>query len=380
MPTSARIPDESPRLEVHVFGSGKGESILVRLPGGEWGLVDHYASRPKDPTSSPAYMYLESQGVRTLEFVCLTHPHDDHYRGMGRILERFSPRQLWLFPVLDAATAKRLVEYLGLVELDSCNPQALADELAQILDWWNRRRSKARPNECRLRYVMLGKDLYPWPERQEASVRIRGLAPPDQLAGRYTRDLLACFRGDGNLREKLPHRRHNVISAALVIDWNSTRILLGGDVEGEGWRLILEECPDRLGSCSLVKVSHHGSTNGYCAGLWQRLGDPMKTVAVLTPYHNHELPDPDALNFIENHVSSLCATAPPGKTAGQFLPTDAPLESRQALRGELHITPASTVERFGRCSFVFDDQGRCLSRQIISPAWSRTNQEALGGP
>lgn len=368
MPTSATTTDEPPRLEIHVFGAGKGESILVRLPEGQRGLVDHYASRPDDPTSSPARSYLDSRGVRELEFVCLTHPHDDHYRGMGKILEHFSPRHLWLFPVLDPKTAKRLVEHLGLVEQDSCDPQGAADELAQILNWCNLRKSKSGPNGCRLKFVSLGRDLYPSPERKNAVVRIRGMAPPDALVSSYRNDLLACFRGDGTLRDKLPHRRHNVISAALAIDWDRTRVLLGGDVEREGWTLILEECPERICSCSAVKVSYHGSKNGYCEALWPRMGDSMNTIAILTPFHDHELPHAGAIDHINRHVSSLYATAPPQRTGEQFPRTDAPLESRQALHSQLGAVQATTSERFGRCSFVFDDQGRCLSSEIIPPA------------
>ena len=365
MPTSATITDESPRLEIHVFGAGKGESILVRLPEGEWGLVDHYASRPCNPTSSPARSYLESRSVRQLEFVCLTHPHDDHYRGMGEILEHFSPRHLWLFPALDAKTAKRLVDYLGLAEADSCDPQGTADELVRILNWCNRRKFKAGPNGCRLKFVGLRKDLYPSPERQNCLVRICGIAPPDPLVSSYTSDLLGCFRGDGTLDHKLPHRKHNIISAALTLEWNRTRILLGGDVERAGWTLILDECPERLCSCSAVKVSHHGSTNGYSEGLWPKLGDHINTIAILTPFHNHRLPDSRALDHIGKHVSALYATGPLQQTAESSSVTDAPLESRQALRAELEAVPVSTSERFGRCSFVFDDQGSCLSREII---------------
>lgn len=30
-------------LTVHVIGSGKGESIILQMPNGEWGVVDCYA-------------------------------------------------------------------------------------------------------------------------------------------------------------------------------------------------------------------------------------------------------------------------------------------------------------------------------------------------
>ncbi len=352
---------------MHVFGSGRGESILIRLPEGQWGLVDHYASSPNDPASSPVRDYLDSQGVEQLEFVCLTHPHDDHYRGLIKILERFVPRHLWLFPALDPRTAKRLEEYIGLVEHDSCDHQGDADELAQILNWCNQRKKRGK-NRCRIKFVGLGKDLYPSPERPNAVVKIRGMGPPDPLISSYTNDLLACFRADGTLRQKLPHRCHNRISAALVVDWNRTRILLGGDVERDGWSYILEECPERLRSCAAVKVSHHGSKHGYCDSLWSRMGDKISTIAILTPFHSQDLPHADALKHISIHVSSLYSTAPLQGTTQPVVQVNAPLVSRQALRAQLGAVQARVSKLVGRCSFVFDDQGRCRSKQIIPPA------------
>jgi hypothetical protein len=370
MKISSKIPDEVDLLELHVFGTGQGESILVRLPDGKWGVVDYFGSRRGDPSSNPAQAYLGSRGVEELEFVCLTHPHDDHYRGMSQLLERFPPRHLWLFPILDAKTAARLAEYLGLVELDSSDPQEAADELAKILDWCNRRNKPAA--QCRLKYVDLGKDIYPSPEDTQSALRIRGIAPAPRLMKSYFEQLLACFRPDGTLQKKLPHRQHNVISVALMIEWNQTRIVLGGDVEREGWRLALEECPDRLCRCAAVKISHHGSDNGYCDGLWRALGDQSRTVAVLTPFHNHDLPDPEAIIHIEESVKVLCSTAPIVRIDRRLSAhSNASLESRQALRTEFQTYSAPSSTQVGRCSFFLDDRGQCVACEIDPPAFAR---------
>ena len=77
------------RLEIHVFGAAKGESIVLRLPSGQWGVVDCYSGSLKDSSKNPVLKFLTDRGVDHLAFLCMTHPHDDHYRGMSHLLERW---------------------------------------------------------------------------------------------------------------------------------------------------------------------------------------------------------------------------------------------------------------------------------------------------
>ena len=370
MTVSEKIPDKEQVLELHVFGTGQGESILLRLPGDRWGVVDYYASTQSDSASSPALDYLESRAVRELEFVCLTHPHSDHFRGMGQLLDRFPPRHLWLFPLGDANSFHRLAVYFGLSDLDLCEPQDNADELRKILAWCGQRRS--RSVECKLKYVTLGKDIYPSPEEPDSAIAIRGIAPPDQIVLSYISDLFSCFRPDGTLARKLSDRDHNSISVALMIRWNNTRILLGGDVEARGWTIALEECPDRLQSCSAVKVSHHGSGTGYCPGLWEAIGDPNRTLAVLTPFYRHNLPDPETVLHIEDHIHNLFLTAPAVRVAPNTRGAlKRPTGESPSLACSSHGFPRPHRQSGWPLLVHFDDQGRCISKEIIEPAFRR---------
>ena len=103
---------EPPLLTVHVLGAGKGESIVLRLPDGRWGVVDCYAGSVADPLTNPTLQFLSEQGATELEFLCLTHPHDDHFRGMSQLLETFPVRYFWHFNGLSGRDFFKLVEYL----------------------------------------------------------------------------------------------------------------------------------------------------------------------------------------------------------------------------------------------------------------------------
>ena len=75
--------------------------------------------------------------------------------------------------------------------------------------------------------------------------------------------------------------RHNEVSAALVVRYGKTTLVLGGDVESLGWTRALALLKRlNLGvAAHFVKVSHHGSTNGYCPELWQLFSADRRPLA-----------------------------------------------------------------------------------------------------
>ena len=57
---------DSNRLELHVIGASQGESIVLKLPSGGWGVVDCYASSAADPSKNPTYQFLVDQDAERL--------------------------------------------------------------------------------------------------------------------------------------------------------------------------------------------------------------------------------------------------------------------------------------------------------------------------
>ena len=95
-------------LSIHVISSGVGESLFVGLPNGKWGVIDCYASNLADPSSNHTLNFLRSQDVVSLEFLCLTHPHYDHYRGFRQLFEKFDIRYFWRFGAFISRDLKRI--------------------------------------------------------------------------------------------------------------------------------------------------------------------------------------------------------------------------------------------------------------------------------
>ncbi len=69
---------------------GQGDATLVRAPDGECMLIDC------GPTDEAAYLvkYLKDFGVESIDYLILTHPHEDHYGGAERVIESFPVEHL----------------------------------------------------------------------------------------------------------------------------------------------------------------------------------------------------------------------------------------------------------------------------------------------
>ena len=69
----------------HFIDVGQGDATLLCSPDGRNMLIDC------GPTSSADYLvkYLSDCDVKSLEYLILTHPHEDHYGGAFRVIESF---------------------------------------------------------------------------------------------------------------------------------------------------------------------------------------------------------------------------------------------------------------------------------------------------
>lgn len=118
-----------------------------------------------------------------------------------------------------------------------------------------------------------------------------------------------------------------------------------------------------------MKISHHGSTNGYCEGLWQHFTKDKNTVGAITPYCAQGLPSKEAIAHILRYAHRLLITnrnCTGLLDAGAAQPTvqvweDWDLAVRLAARGAFHSFVVHESDEFGICSFEFAGDGT-LSR------------------
>jgi hypothetical protein len=77
-------------LTIHVLNVGHGNSAIVEFDNGTekvFGVVD--SNVPGGQTEPRALTKLRQLGATRLSFVCLTHPHADHFKGLHKIINAF---------------------------------------------------------------------------------------------------------------------------------------------------------------------------------------------------------------------------------------------------------------------------------------------------
>lgn len=101
-------------LKLHFIDVGQADSILVQTPGGKNMLIDAGNNADGETVVS----YLKSQGVKQIDVLVGTHPHEDHIGGMDTVIYNFPVSKIYMpktisttqtyEDVVNAITAKEL--------------------------------------------------------------------------------------------------------------------------------------------------------------------------------------------------------------------------------------------------------------------------------
>ncbi len=189
------------RLHVHFMDVGQGDSMLIVTPEGRQVLVD---GGPDDMNAATSIGGKIPFWDRGLDMVVLTHPDEDHFRGLTEVLDRYD-----VDAVVDSG-------------MDSENP--LYVEWQRSLE----RRDIKPVTAYQGQTISLGRDT-----------RLEILSPPPSRVG-----------------GAIPDSNNNGVVMRLV--YGEVSFLLTADIEAEGESRLLRNVPSSLKS-NVLKVPHHGS-------------------------------------------------------------------------------------------------------------------------
>jgi competence protein ComEC len=249
-------------LKIHFVNVNHGDATIIELPDksehdARFGVVDFGAKLGSDRRFATEYLQAlvnlrrddDTNFDFSIEFACVTHPHNDHYGGLGRFMDAFSdsadPVQNKIKAFWDCGFRTNSLTY----------NQALQEVL----------------QNNHISFVRLGSGS----EYEFGDVRISVLAPSVDLRNRF--DTYGIGKNDA--------------SVVLKLKFRNSYAILTGDAEFASWGKSTEEYPrresinfheDALGlaereetsdqlKCDLLKVSHHGSKHGTSLEYLERL-------------------------------------------------------------------------------------------------------------
>lgn len=81
-------------LTVHFLDVGKADSIFIELPNLQTMLID----ASENSQANKIITYIHQQGYDSIDFVIVTHPHDDHIGGMDNVINNFNVANIYMSP------------------------------------------------------------------------------------------------------------------------------------------------------------------------------------------------------------------------------------------------------------------------------------------
>ena len=282
--TDAPEPDQ---IEINLFGPGFGECCLVHVGANEWVIVDSCV----EPSTRriPALQYLSSLGVdpaRQVKLIVATHWHDDHIRGLADIVEACPGA------VFCASGALRRSEFLATITAFNNGPEITAGsgvaELNTIVNLLERRKTPRRVAAPQRVLATLPMD---WPDDKRCT--IVSLSPSDAQFDKALVSIGELLPASPETIRRAPDLEHNDLSVVIWLRFGSQAVLLGGDLEEDGdpnlgWSAAVQSfeaaglATERI--ASIFKQPHHGSANGHCDEVWDRLITP-EPITILTPWN-----------------------------------------------------------------------------------------------
>ena len=282
-------------VEVHVFGPGYGESLLIHTGKNRWIIVD---SCKKSSKSSPAAIeWLHQIGVdpsQAVTHVVATHWHDDHVRGLGETLEQCAAATF----VCSSALLSR--ELIALFE-DAAQPlqahSSGVDEIRRVVAELTRRRANSSAKLVGLGIEYAKANTRIVHDEGLPSCEVWALSPSSAEIELSLREFVKMLDDSPKNRAKPVVRptKPNDTAVVLWIKIGERILLLGADLEERrssprsnatadcGWTAILTSGSRPKYEAEIFKVTHHGSETGHHDEIWSTLLRPTP-LSLMTPF------------------------------------------------------------------------------------------------
>lgn len=279
------IPPAADQIEVSLFGPGFGESILVHVGNGQWVLVDSCIDNTSSSQEPVALRYLEALGVNprdSVNLIVATHWHDDHIRGIARLLEVCTNARFCTSSALGRKEFIAMVKAYDQQLLSKCTSGIREiNKVHEIL----LERSASRQAAADRRVLALA----PQDSGHGYGCTVTTLSPSDRQIERFHYEIAALMPQVGRTKKRCTPQGPNRLAVVTWIELGPMALLLGSDLEetGEaetGWSAIVTSTTRPAGRATVYKVAHHGASSAHHGDIWNHM--LIETpFAILTPFN-----------------------------------------------------------------------------------------------
>jgi competence protein ComEC len=269
-------------FEVIFCDIGEGDSTLLRLPGNQYVLIDVFRC---EGHGIDLFRLLDDRlprgesGKPRLALLVITHPHDDHIRGLADLLERYEVGEVWA-PRYE--TEKPLGEHF--------------EEFANMM-------------------------------REHPNVQIKkGSRSPIAQLGAGDQVTVRCFSPPGyidvnkELTEQQARDEVHEFCGVFKLEYAGVSVMFAGDSDLKCWRRIVgyyrdvadQEAPDlSVLACTALHASHHGSYTFFKEDAEEEISldaleltNPAQVVVSVGTKNKYGHPHADAMGAYRDHVGA----------------------------------------------------------------------------
>ena len=294
--TTAKTPPEHDEIEVSLFGPGYGECILLHIGKGNWVIVDSCLNAESHPSASA---YLSSLGLDpagAVRFVVATHWHDDHIRGMGKLIEICNNATFC------CASALCKNEFLAAVGAMESGPVSAAGSGMQ--EFYKVQSLLAERSSTRV-FALANRRIF-----NQDGCEIWSLSPSDEEFDAFIQEIGYLLPEERKTKRRISALTPNRVAVVLLVKIDDIVILLGADLENPGWLKILNAHERPSCKASVFKIPHHGAQNAHEERVWKEMLH-SKPIAALTPWQRggKRLPTKSDIKRILSFTSRAYTTA-----------------------------------------------------------------------
>jgi len=282
---------------------GQGDSIIIEWSKEEKEFIGFIDCNLKPGKINPSLKYLQSTSYQTIEFIILSHPHDDHYSGLNELL---------LYCESKGIVIKKFYHTCHSVPVFLKSADSFKLFLKSVVFSAEARKEiyKMFHTIKRLKHLNIIEKVPPITDETKEIV----------LADGFKLDFLSPSDTEYDTYNSLAHKMNpvvksnnpdaNYLSTVITIYNENYSILLTSDAVTAALKRLGLRATKRLGNnLSLAQIPHHGALANFYKAFWKNRSIPKGMPAVISVGENfYEHPSLEAIESLQKLGATIYLT------------------------------------------------------------------------